>query len=130
MKASRSHPTKRASSCKSFASSSYPRCRLCKCGEELLLLISKTATNPGRVFWRCKNWDKSNSCNFFQWADEEGTQQDTKEDSSQYIDQQVEEIHRKIGKLQKKLGTERTKAIFFVSCCHVMGSDNSCLFDM
>lgn len=65
MKASRSHPTKRASSCKSFASSSYPRCRLCKCGEELLLLTSKTATNPGRVFWRCKNWDVSNFLPFY-----------------------------------------------------------------
>ncbi|KAJ1379073.1 hypothetical protein SESBI_47212 [Sesbania bispinosa] len=33
-------------------------------GEKLLLLMSKSAKNPGRLFWRCALWDTQMSCNF------------------------------------------------------------------
>ncbi|KAJ1396039.1 hypothetical protein SESBI_32868 [Sesbania bispinosa] len=90
---SRSLPMKRPSSSKSFASSSHSRVRSCDCGDELLLLTSKTSNNLGRVFWRCANWGRNNTMH--------------------YSDHQVEEILKKNWKLQKKVGTKCGKAIFF-----------------
>ncbi|KAJ1421162.1 Zinc finger, GRF-type [Sesbania bispinosa] len=60
---------KRSTSCKSSSSSSTARRMLCSCGEEVTLLKSKSAKNPGRMFWRCPNWNKQMTCNFFRWAD-------------------------------------------------------------
>ncbi|KAJ1375566.1 Zinc finger, GRF-type [Sesbania bispinosa] len=39
------------------SSSSFPSRRtLCDCGEDLVLMTSKTVRNPGKKFWRCPNW--------------------------------------------------------------------------
>ncbi|KAJ1437339.1 hypothetical protein SESBI_03666 [Sesbania bispinosa] len=59
MLGSRSLPTTRPSCSNSSASSSHCRAKTCNCGDELLLLTSKTSSNPGRVFWRCRNWGVS-----------------------------------------------------------------------
>ncbi|KAJ1377118.1 Zinc finger, GRF-type, partial [Sesbania bispinosa] len=53
---SSSHSGKRATTSRSSSSLSRPR-KSCRCGEQLLLLTSKTSNNPGRPFWRCRNWD-------------------------------------------------------------------------
>ncbi|KAJ1379354.1 Zinc finger, GRF-type [Sesbania bispinosa] len=55
-----------------ISSSSFPSRRtLYDCGEDLVLMTSKTVRNPGKKFWRFPNWKKTFSCDFFQWADEE-----------------------------------------------------------
>ncbi|KAJ1418595.1 Zinc finger, GRF-type [Sesbania bispinosa] len=120
---SRSLPTTRPSSSKSSASSSHSKAKTCKCGYELLLLTSNTSKNPGRVFWRCRNWGRNNSCNYFRWADEEVTEDEGKDESLLYYDNQVEDVMRKNQKLQKKLRTERAKAKKkFLACGFVLGS--------
>ncbi|KAJ1418266.1 Zinc finger, GRF-type [Sesbania bispinosa] len=109
IKGSKSYSSKRGTTSWSFASSSHPVPRLCKCGEQLLLLTSKTSNNPGRVFWRCRNWARKNSCNFFRWADEELSQEAAQEGCTYFPDQLAEEYKRKMMKYQKKLGAERAK---------------------
>ncbi|KAJ1411715.1 Zinc finger, GRF-type [Sesbania bispinosa] len=106
---SRSLPTMRPSSAKSSASSSHSKAKTCKCGYQLFLLTSNTKKNPGRDFWRCRN----SSCNYFCWLDEEVIEDEGKDESLLYYDNQVEDVTRKNRKLQKKLGTERAKANFF-----------------
>ncbi|KAJ1422248.1 Zinc finger, GRF-type [Sesbania bispinosa] len=100
----------RPSASMSCGSSSQSRSRTCNCGDELLLLTSKTASNPGRVFWRCPNWERNSSCNFFRWADEEVLQEEGTSEPMHFVDHQTEETIRKNWKLQKKLGAEKAKA--------------------
>ncbi|XP_057452009.1 uncharacterized protein At4g04775-like [Lotus japonicus] len=42
----------------------------CDCGERILYLTSHSDANPGRKFWRCKNWKSPTECGFFLWDDE------------------------------------------------------------
>ncbi|KAJ1398099.1 hypothetical protein SESBI_31336 [Sesbania bispinosa] len=50
-------PEQRYSGSKSSSSSSISRrFVLCVCGDELLLMKSKSVRTPGRMFWRCSNW--------------------------------------------------------------------------
>ncbi|KAJ1399708.1 hypothetical protein SESBI_30126 [Sesbania bispinosa] len=88
----------RTSTSMSSASSSQSRARTCNCGDELLLLTSKTASNPGRVL-----------------AEEEVLQEEGKTEAVGFIDHQAaEETMRKNWKLRKKLGTEREKAKYLL----------------
>ncbi|KAJ1376090.1 Zinc finger, GRF-type [Sesbania bispinosa] len=47
------------------------RYRLCGCGDTMLLLTTTSAKNPGRKFWRCPNWNRKDTCNYFEWLEEE-----------------------------------------------------------
>ncbi|ESQ38646.1 hypothetical protein EUTSA_v10029337mg [Eutrema salsugineum] len=42
----------------------------CRCGERGRLLTSKTANNPGRLFFGCRFGDEKNQNHLFKWADE------------------------------------------------------------
>lgn len=39
------------------------------CGLHAELIMSKTSTNPGRMFWSCQRYANSNGCEFLRWAD-------------------------------------------------------------
>ncbi|KAJ1402250.1 Zinc finger, GRF-type [Sesbania bispinosa] len=80
------------------SSHAYPKRRTCGCGAKVVLIKSKTANNPGRMFWRCPYW----SCNYFKWVDEDRF---TEEDESEMIEEQK----KKIMKLKTKLDAERRK---------------------
>ncbi|KAJ1425924.1 hypothetical protein SESBI_10650 [Sesbania bispinosa] len=75
---------KRSSTTKSSSSSSISRRSSCACGDELILMKSNSTRNPGRMFWRCRNWDciydyldlqKEVTYNFFRWADDSVSEQ-------------------------------------------------------
>ncbi|KAJ1429815.1 Zinc finger, GRF-type [Sesbania bispinosa] len=51
--------------------SSSSSSRVCRCGQDVLVLTSNSLKNPGRRFFRCPNWKTTHSCRFFQWVDEE-----------------------------------------------------------
>ncbi|KAJ1409569.1 Zinc finger, GRF-type [Sesbania bispinosa] len=70
MRPSASAPEKRAMGSNSASSSTFafPKRRICDCGGNAVLTMSKTKNNPGRMFWRCPYW----SCKYFFWADEDG----------------------------------------------------------
>ncbi|XP_058726372.1 uncharacterized protein LOC131597711 [Vicia villosa] len=42
------------------------------CGHHLpmRIFVSKSRSNPGRRYWKCKYWGKENDCNGFHWDDE------------------------------------------------------------
>ncbi|KAJ1439959.1 hypothetical protein SESBI_02184 [Sesbania bispinosa] len=42
----------RSGVCKSSSSSSISRRQICSCGAEVALLMSRSAKNPDRMFWR------------------------------------------------------------------------------
>ncbi|KAJ1434577.1 Zinc finger, GRF-type [Sesbania bispinosa] len=102
MKGGSSSTEKKIFRCNSSTSSSYPRFRRCRCGEKMILLTSKSLRNPGKNFWRCPFWDTENTCNYFQWADEEVT-----EDVSMRSDYTVDDLKAKNAKLKLKLMAER-----------------------
>ncbi|KAJ1387963.1 hypothetical protein SESBI_39518 [Sesbania bispinosa] len=58
--------------------------------------------NPCINIWRCPFWDTENTCNYFQWADEE-----VAEDVSMRSDSAVEDLKAKNAKLKLKLMAER-----------------------
>ncbi|KAJ1422255.1 Zinc finger, GRF-type [Sesbania bispinosa] len=64
-----SEKKKMVSKCSS--SSPFSWRNVCGCGEMTVLFTSNTLINPGRTFWRCPNWKKKESCDYFEWADEE-----------------------------------------------------------
>ncbi|KAJ1438727.1 Zinc finger, GRF-type [Sesbania bispinosa] len=117
MKPSSSFPHKRMGSCNSSASSlqSLSLGRRCDCGKEVVLLTSKTHDNPGRLFWRCRNWAARDTCNYFQWVDEEDPDYGVNVGAIHRMEQEMEELKRKNVKLQKKLTTERVKGN--LKCC-------------
>ncbi|KAG5581399.1 hypothetical protein H5410_052026 [Solanum commersonii] len=41
----------------------------CYCGFHAELKMSRTSTNPGRMFWDCQKYTNGNGCGFFRWAD-------------------------------------------------------------
>jgi len=41
----------------------------CYCGLHAELKMSRTSTNPGRMFWGCQKYTNGNGCGFFRWAD-------------------------------------------------------------
>ncbi|KAJ1427364.1 Zinc finger, GRF-type [Sesbania bispinosa] len=93
---------KRCSASKSSSSSSIYRRMVCACGDELLIMKLKSARNPGRMFWRCHNWDEM-TCNFFRWVDDDATEQGVITDERQLLEHEREELKRKIVKLQMRL---------------------------
>ncbi|KAJ1425370.1 Zinc finger, GRF-type [Sesbania bispinosa] len=114
MKGANSFSGKRQTASRSSSSSSHP-VRACRCGEQLLMLTSKTSNNLGRAFWRCRNWvDRKNSCNYFRWADEEILEKDAEEEFCYVTDQVAEKYKRKMEKIQKKLASEKGKGRFLV----------------
>ncbi|KAF7802840.1 uncharacterized protein G2W53_041951 [Senna tora] len=48
---------------------SIRRGRHCFCGERAIILTSRTQENPGRRFWRCKNFKSADDCDIFDWID-------------------------------------------------------------
>ena len=44
---------------------------LCHCGQRLNIFTSRTQSNPGRDFWRCRNWNTPNDCGLFLWDDDD-----------------------------------------------------------
>ncbi|KAJ1440783.1 Zinc finger, GRF-type [Sesbania bispinosa] len=101
-----------ASRAKSFSSQSVSGRRYCKCGDEILILTSGSARNPGRKFFRCPNWKKEGSCNFFQWVDEDfegGEGVSTGGGHCNCSKILVETLTIKIGRMKRKLMEERRK---------------------
>ncbi|KAJ1424437.1 Zinc finger, GRF-type [Sesbania bispinosa] len=103
---------KRYGASKSSSASSISRSKVCGCGEELICIKSKTVNNPGRMFWRCHNWNKDDGCNYFRWADDDIVEQSVKGVGGQSQEQELEVLRKKIGKLHKKLGAERCRVQF------------------
>ncbi|KAJ1377464.1 Zinc finger, GRF-type [Sesbania bispinosa] len=78
---------KRSATCKSSSSSSTARRSYCACGEEVTLLKSNSVRNPGRMFWRCPNWDKEN-CGYFRWVNDKVSEQQERLDDMEFIGQE------------------------------------------
>ncbi|KAJ1396467.1 hypothetical protein SESBI_32570 [Sesbania bispinosa] len=98
---------KRTTSCKSSSSSSIARRTLCDCGEEVALLKSKSTKNPGRMFWRCPNWNADGGvCEL----------QQPKFEECRVYEDEIEELKRKVTKLRKKLTDERVKVKAALAC--------------
>ncbi|XP_047942664.1 uncharacterized protein LOC125189427 [Salvia hispanica] len=62
-----------SSSSQSYGSSfnwNWPRPEIVNCNHDLEaeLVISRTAANPGRRYYRCRIW-KEDDCKFFRWVD-------------------------------------------------------------
>ncbi|KAK7287197.1 hypothetical protein RIF29_00321 [Crotalaria pallida] len=51
--------------------SSVSRKRCSRCGGVPILLTSYTSKNPGRMFWRCANWQEDPKSHYFKWVDDE-----------------------------------------------------------
>ncbi|KAJ1419528.1 Zinc finger, GRF-type [Sesbania bispinosa] len=110
MKGKASASEKRTGSSKCSSSSSTSRRLLCGCGEEVCLLRSNSDKNPGRFFWRCRNWDKEMTCNYFRWADHEKTEKSSSLDEAEAsVQREANELKKKVMKLQRKLWVERLK---------------------
>ncbi|KAJ1431326.1 hypothetical protein SESBI_07178 [Sesbania bispinosa] len=87
--------------CSSASSShSVPRGLKCACGKEVVLLMSNTPANPGRLFLRCRNWA---------WLDEDDTMSDGNLEATQMMQREMDILKRKNEKLKKKLASERWK---------------------
>jgi hypothetical protein len=43
---------------------------LCRCELPMVIYISNTSANPGRRFWKCRNWMKKKTCGLLVWDDE------------------------------------------------------------
>ncbi|KAJ1438721.1 Zinc finger, GRF-type [Sesbania bispinosa] len=99
MKANMCGPEQRYSASKSSSSSSISRRLFCACGDELLLMKSKSVRNSGKMFWRCPNWATENTCNFFRWADDVVCDEGVRVEERQILKHENEELKRKIGKL-------------------------------
>ncbi|KAJ1392050.1 Zinc finger, GRF-type [Sesbania bispinosa] len=97
---------KKMSRSNSASSSSLSRGRRCRCGEKLLFFTTHNDKNPGRHFWRCPLWDTQGSCNFFQWADDEVT-----EETYKRYEQALEDLLVKNAKLKSKPVAERKVGI-------------------
>ncbi|KAJ1380373.1 Zinc finger, GRF-type [Sesbania bispinosa] len=100
-----SEKKKMVSKCSS--SSSFSRLNVCGCGERTVLFTSKTAFNRGQTFWRCPNWNKKWSCDYFEWADEEVLQHPGNVEDWGCNAQEVADMKKKIAKLQRKISEER-----------------------
>ncbi|KAJ1408207.1 Zinc finger, GRF-type [Sesbania bispinosa] len=100
-----SAPKKRVPPAHSASSSSAAMTKnnICRCGAKVVLIKSKTVTNPGRMFWRCPFW----RCSYFKWADEEGFSEG--ELGAEREDEFREEQKLKILKLKTKSDAERRK---------------------
>ncbi|KAJ1377975.1 Zinc finger, GRF-type [Sesbania bispinosa] len=109
MKGKGSASVKRNTGCKSSSSSTISRPVLCACGEEVALLRSNSAKNLGRLFWRCRNWDKVYTCNYFSWADDENCEQSGRLVDFTASHKEIEDLKKKVLKLQIKLSVERMK---------------------
>ncbi|KAJ1389233.1 hypothetical protein SESBI_38445 [Sesbania bispinosa] len=107
---------KRCSASKSSSSSSICRRMVCACGDELNLMKSKSVRTPGKMFLRCRNWDKEMTYNFFRWVDNDATEQGVITEERQLLEHEREELKRKIVKLQIKLKWEKRKVIVAVWC--------------
>ncbi|KAJ1409097.1 Zinc finger, GRF-type [Sesbania bispinosa] len=94
----------------SLSSASSSRNRLCACGDNVLVLTSTRKNNPGRRFWRCPNWNKQETCNYFKWVDEDNTVTDRSPPPCTVYSEQPINMSFKIRKLQVKLDNERKKA--------------------
>ncbi|XP_057443918.1 uncharacterized protein At4g04775-like [Lotus japonicus] len=99
---------------------------ICACGELIVYLTSHTNDNPGRHFWRCRNFKTPRDCGFFLWDDEVGLGSARQggidalktelEDSKKKLEElktkfedtnrKLEESKNKISKLQRKLDCE------------------------
>ncbi|KAJ1442518.1 hypothetical protein SESBI_00880 [Sesbania bispinosa] len=97
MKHARSRSGKRDTMSRSSTSSARSRIRYCRCREELIVLTSKTPTNPGRDLEMQKLGDEAMS-------GDDGLAEEFKR-----LNAEVEELKRKNGKLSKKLTDERMK---------------------
>ncbi|KAJ1413284.1 Zinc finger, GRF-type [Sesbania bispinosa] len=141
MKPCRSDSVKRDMTSKS-SSCARSKSRFCHCGDEVLLLTSNTASNPGQVFWRCQNWGEgtNRTCNFFMWVDEDanpfsgsGICDDVGAKEIKRKNFELDELMRKNSKLMKKveLGKGREEREFipgFIPCN--LGSNSWPLFDV
>ncbi|KAJ1404155.1 Zinc finger, GRF-type [Sesbania bispinosa] len=76
----------------------------CDCCEELILMTSKMVTNPGKKFWRCPNWNKNMSCEFFRWAEEECIDRASCLEDLKDFKVENTQLKKKVAKLQKKVG--------------------------
>ncbi|KAJ1383884.1 Zinc finger, GRF-type [Sesbania bispinosa] len=99
---------------KCSSSSSISRCNVCDYGERNLLMTSKTGYNLGRTFWRCPNWNKKASCDYFEWADEEVIQQPRNVENLGCNAQEVADMKKKIAKPQRKISDERKLKNWFI----------------
>ncbi|XP_057451838.1 uncharacterized protein At4g04775-like [Lotus japonicus] len=106
---------------------SLPPGGICECGELILYLTSHTSINPGRKFWRCRNFKTAKDCGFFLWDDNldgqgqcDQRQQEVEllktmlelEDLKRKHDElsrKFEESKKKNNKLQRKLDCETMK---------------------
>ncbi|XP_057433180.1 uncharacterized protein At4g04775-like [Lotus japonicus] len=111
----------------------------CDCGERVLYLTSHSDANPGRKFWKCRNWKSPPECGFFLWDDEyafEGANtravveltrtlreldvmKNKLEESKKTLEEckmNLEDLRRKNDKVQRKLEYEMMKKNMAIVC--------------
>ncbi|KAJ1387956.1 Zinc finger, GRF-type [Sesbania bispinosa] len=100
----------------SKSSSSFcSRRNVCHCGEDVVLMTSKTVSNPGKKFWRCLNWNRKSCCGYFDWADEETVEGGRNEEDVEGYKVEIMELKMKLAKVQRKLSNERNDRKWFIT---------------
>ncbi|KAJ1421592.1 Zinc finger, GRF-type [Sesbania bispinosa] len=105
--------------------SSSSSLRVCRCGQDVLVLTSNSLKNPGRRFFRCPNWKTTDSCRFFQWVDEEiysneSLNQIPPPNQCDRCADVVEASNLKVKDMQKKLAYETKKMNLFLTILLVL----------
>ncbi|XP_057442918.1 uncharacterized protein At4g04775-like [Lotus japonicus] len=96
-------------SCASSATYSMPAGGICACGELIVYLTSHTSENPGRHFWRCRNFKTPKDCGFFLWDDEVVVQSSGREGVVDMLRTELEESKKKLDELKMKLEDTKMK---------------------
>ncbi|XP_057418254.1 uncharacterized protein At4g04775-like [Lotus japonicus] len=83
----------------------------CECGELILHLTSHTPKNPGRRFWRCRNFETSKDCGFFLWDDFVQGQGAERQPDLELLKimHELEDLKRKHDELSRKLEESKKK---------------------
>ncbi|KAJ1377986.1 hypothetical protein SESBI_48320 [Sesbania bispinosa] len=90
---------------------------LCDCGEEGRAAAVEIHKEPWENVWRCPNWNRQMTCNFFKWDD--GVvcdMQHPRFEDSHFYEDEIEGLKRKVTKLRKKLCDERVKLKAAFAC--------------
>ncbi|XP_057431964.1 uncharacterized protein At4g04775-like [Lotus japonicus] len=96
-------------SCASSSTYSMPPSGICACGELIVYLTSHTPENPGRHFWRCRNFKTPRDCGFFLWDEDAGVQSSGTQRVVDMLRTELEDSKDKLDELKKKLEDTKMK---------------------
>ncbi|XP_057443786.1 uncharacterized protein At4g04775-like [Lotus japonicus] len=96
-------------SCASSGTYSMPPGGICACGELIVYLTSHTSENPGRHFWRCRNFKTPKDCGFFLWDEDVEVQSSGTQHVVDMVRTELKDSKNKLDELKKKLEDTKMK---------------------